>query len=104
MIPERIIRLLPLAENKMLNDIGGFLQRICDDIIREKKGGLEKESSLAEHDILSRIIQTNEFTDDEVSNQMLTFLAAGVSLCHIFFLNNNTYPLPYFPANKDPQD
>lgn len=79
-IPERIIRLLPLQENSTLNEIGGYLKNVCSDIIREKKGGLEKKGQLAEHDILSRIIETGEFTDDEVSNQMVTFLAAGVRL------------------------
>lgn len=77
MIPEWVIRRLPLKENDTLNEIGGYLQSVCSDIIREKKGGLEKKGALAEHDILSRIIQSGEFTDDEVSNQMMTFLAAG---------------------------
>lgn len=80
MIPEWIIRCLPLKENDTLNEIGGFLRNLCSDIIREKKSSLQKSGDLAEHDILSRIIQTGEFTDDEVSNQMVTFLAAGVSL------------------------
>lgn len=80
MIPEWVIRYLPLKENDTLNEIGGYLQNVCSDIIKEKKGGLEKKGELAEHDILSRIIQTGEFTDSEVTDQMVTFLAAGVSL------------------------
>lgn len=79
MIPEWIIRLLPLKENETLNTIGGYLRNLCGEIIREKKSDLEKSDDLAEHDILSRIIQTGEFTDEEVANQMVTFLAAGVS-------------------------
>lgn len=78
MIPEYIIRLLPLKENHLLNDIGGYLRRICDDIIAEKKT-LKKSAHVAEHDILSDIIQTGYFTDKGLSEQMMTFLSAGVS-------------------------
>lgn len=79
MIPEYIIRMLPLKENNTLNTIGGYLTNLCGEIIKEKKGDLQKSGDLAEHDMLSRIIQTGEFTDEEVANQMVTFLAAGVS-------------------------
>lgn len=77
-IPEWIIRRLPLKENDLLNNIGGYLRNVCNDIIVEKKGDLQKTGDVAEHDILSRIIQTGEFSDEEVSHQMVTFLAAGV--------------------------
>lgn len=79
MIPEWIIRRLPLKENDTLNNIGGYLRNVCSDIIKVKKNDLKETGDVAEHDILSRIIQTGEFTDEEVSNQMVTFLAAGVS-------------------------
>ncbi|KAJ4390859.1 hypothetical protein N0V93_004458 [Gnomoniopsis smithogilvyi] len=77
LIPEWFIRCLPLKENDTLNNIGGYLRNVCSDIISEKKNDLKKTGDVAEHDILSRIIQTGEFTDEEVSNQMVTFLAAG---------------------------
>lgn len=70
----------------MLNKIGGYLRGVCSDIIREKKSHLQKSGDVADHDILSRIIQTGEFTDPEVADQMLTFLAAGVSLLCISWL------------------
>lgn len=80
MIPEWIIRRMPLKENDTLNSIGGYLRNVCSDIINEKKSDLKATGDVAEHDILSRIIQTGEFSDEEVSNQMVTFLAAGVSV------------------------
>lgn len=89
-IPEWVIRRLPLKENGVLNEIGGYLRNVCSDIIREKKSGLEKKGELAEHDILSRIIQTGEFSDSEVTNQMVTFLAAGVRLA--VFSRNMSLP------------
>lgn len=79
MMPEWIIRLMPIKENTILNDLGGYLRNVCRDIIGEKKRDLKESGNLAEHDILSRIIQTGEFTDEEVCDQMVTFLAAGVS-------------------------
>lgn len=74
-----------MKENDMLNNIGGYLRGVCSDIIREKKSHLQKSGDVAEHDILSRIIQTGEFTDAEVADQMLTFLAAGVSFSSLFW-------------------
>lgn len=91
-IPEWLIRRLPLKENGVLNEIGGYLRGVCSDIIREKKSGLEKKGELAEHDMLSRIIQTGEFTDSEVMNQMLTFLAAGVSLVDLLTISLLSIP------------
>lgn len=79
MIPEWLIRVLPFKENKTLNEIGTFLRSVCRDIIKQKKYELQEGGDLSEYDILSRIIQTGDFTDAEVGDQMLTFLAAGVS-------------------------
>lgn len=79
MIPEWLIRILPFKENKTLNEIGTFLRGVCRDIIKQKKYELQEGGDLSEYDILSRIIQTGDFTDAEVGDQMLTFLAAGVS-------------------------
>lgn len=79
MIPEWLVRALPFKENKVLNEIGTFLRGVCRDIIKQKKFELQEGGDLSEHDILSRIIQTGDFTDAEVGDQMLTFLAAGVS-------------------------
>ncbi|KAG8167089.1 hypothetical protein KVR01_002778 [Diaporthe batatas] len=79
MIPEWLIRVLPLKENKTLNEIGTFLRGVCRDIIKQKKFELQEGGDLSEHDILSRIIQTGDFTDVEVGDQMLTFLAAGTT-------------------------
>lgn len=79
MIPEWLIRVLPFKENKTLNEIGTFLRGVCRDIIKQKKYELQEGGDLSEYDILSRIIQTGDFTDAEVGDQMLTFLAAGVS-------------------------
>ncbi|ORY68971.1 cytochrome P450 [Pseudomassariella vexata] len=77
-IPESIVRRLPLKTNETLNRIGTFLRHTCYDIIQEKNRELmEKGTGLAEYDILSRIVQTGEFTDAEIVDQMLTFLAAG---------------------------
>lgn len=86
MMPEWIIRLMPLKENDLLNDVGGYLRNVCRDIIAEKKRDLKESGDVAETDILSRIIQTGEFTDEEVSDQMVTFLAAGVSSNSALFL------------------
>ena len=78
---------LPLKVNEMFNRTGVFLRGTCFKILEEKKVEVLKQN-IAQHDILSRIIQTGEFTDSEIVDQMLTFLAAGVSTLTATFLKD----------------
>jgi cytochrome P450 len=44
--------------------------------VREKRGFIkrEREESI---DLLSKLMKSNDFSDDELVDQLLTFLAAG---------------------------
>lgn len=90
--PVYLVKLLPLANNKMLDSIGGFLRQTCREIIADKKQ--HADEALQDYDILSSILRSGELTDDELMDQMLTFLAAGVS---------HSPPLPSTPPSNPAQ-
>lgn len=78
--PEWFLSRLPLKVNEMLNRNCGFLRGLCFSIVAEKKEEMLRKEKTSEYDILTQVMKTGEFTDSEVVDQMLTFLAAGVSL------------------------
>ena len=56
--------------------ITGNLHRICNQLVREKREMIKTSSD--EHlDILSVLIKSNDFSDQQLVDQLLTFLAAG---------------------------
>ena len=84
MLPTWFVKALPLANNRMMSTIGGFLRQTCADIVIEKKRDIKKQPDAVatagqDFDILSQIMKTGELSDDEIIDEMLTFLAAGVS-------------------------
>lgn len=82
--PQTILRRLPWAVNKIIDRESGYLRDVCRGILREKHEALrarEKSKDIEEEtDILSNIIGTGEISDEQVVDEMLTFIAAGVSL------------------------
>jgi cytochrome P450 len=44
--------------------------------VREKRGFIKRESEES-IDFLSKLMKSNDFSDDELVDQLLTFLAAG---------------------------
>ncbi|KAK8046068.1 cytochrome P450 monooxygenase [Apiospora saccharicola] len=78
MLPQWIVKWLPLSSNRILTEISTFLKKTCGEILQDKKREIaEGKNSLPDYSILKRIIETGELTDDETEDQMLTFLAAG---------------------------
>lgn len=89
MLPQWIVQWLPLSSNRILDEISSFLKKTCGEILEDKKREIaEGKDSLPDYSILKRIIETGELTDEETKDQMLTFLAAGVSGSYfvLFFL------------------
>lgn len=80
-LPQWFARHLPWRMNTILDQETGFLRSLCRDIVREKREALRSCKADAEEleaDILGTIMLRGEFSDDELIDQMLTFLAAGV--------------------------
>jgi cytochrome P450 len=82
------IRMFPWKMNDLFIYLTSSLDNICRDLIREKREAIVKKDD--DHfDILSLLIKSNNFDDEVLKDQLLTFLAAGyVGLLH-------SYPLPF---------
>lgn len=71
-----IVRMLPWKMNQKFLDMTGTLDRICKERIKEKRDAMQNKTD--DHfDILSLLIKSNNFDDEVLKDQLLTFLAAG---------------------------
>nr|POF14325.1 putative cytochrome p450 4d14 [Quercus suber] len=76
--PSNIIRRLPWKMNEASKRIETNLARICVELVQQKKAAMKTDSDADAHkDILSLLIRTNNFSDRQLADQLLTFLAAG---------------------------
>lgn len=77
-IPGWVFPYVPLKRNIELRQAAQTLRDICRDLIRQKKSDLESElADKTEKDILTVALSYGGFTEDELIEQLLTFLAAG---------------------------
>ncbi|OOF92899.1 hypothetical protein ASPCADRAFT_133286 [Aspergillus carbonarius ITEM 5010] len=80
LLPQWFARRLPWRLNHVIDTETGFLRELCKDIVLEKKASIVTTKPTAaelEADILGTMMLGGDFTDDELVDQMLTFLAAG---------------------------
>ena len=76
LFPQSIVNMLPWKMNNVMRSITGNLRTICGQLVREKRDAVKIKGE--EHlDILSVLIKSNNFSDDQLVDQLLTFLAAG---------------------------
>jgi len=73
----RFVGMMPWGLNEVFERCTGSLTRICENIVREKRESLKRDEKGDHLDILSILIQSNNFSDRELADQILTFLAAG---------------------------
>jgi cytochrome P450 len=70
------VRMLPWKMNDMFQRLTSTLSDLCMPMLQEKKDAIIKSKD--DHfDILSLLIKTGNFTDGQLRDQLLTFLAAG---------------------------
>lgn len=74
--PVWFLRHFPWKMNQRIMESAFNLRTICRKIITEKRAAIS-EKHLEEKDILSMLIRTDQFNDDDLVDQLLTFLAAG---------------------------
>jgi cytochrome P450 len=67
---------LPWKLNERVRITASNLKRICTEFVQEKKSKMKLESEESV-DILSIMIRSNNFSDEGLVDQLLTFLAAG---------------------------
>ncbi|KAL3471227.1 cytochrome P450 [Aspergillus californicus] len=80
LLPQWFAKRIPWRLNKVVDNEIGYLRSICNDIVVEKRAAITATKATAselEADILGSMMLSNDFTDDELVDQMLTFLAAG---------------------------
>lgn len=75
-LPEWLLRALPIKRNDELRNAISTIQRVSRDLIHSKRAKLEK-GSRTDVDILSVAIESGGFSDEDLVNQLMTFLAAG---------------------------
>jgi hypothetical protein len=74
--PKWLIETLPWKLNERVRVTTSRLKEICTEFVGQKKAKMkfENEESI---DILSIMIRSNDFSDENLVDQLLTFLAAG---------------------------
>ena len=79
LFPPWLISMLPWQLNERVRITTSNLRRICKEFVVEKKSKMKHSSPETPdgRDILSIMIQSNDFSDDNLVDQLLTFLAAG---------------------------
>lgn len=76
MVPGWLVNNLPIARNNDMNEASATIRDLCRREIKEKKDKLEKGAA-PDVDILSIALRSGGFTDENLVDQMMTFLAAG---------------------------
>ncbi|KAF2499486.1 putative P450 monooxygenase [Lophium mytilinum] len=76
LISQRLLRALPWRINEVIRITSSNLKAICRQFVQEKKQ-LMRTQKEDQKDILSVLIESNDFSDDSLVDQLLTFLAAG---------------------------
>jgi cytochrome P450 len=80
LFPQWLVKLVPVRANIELPRRISYLRRVFHDILREKRTQLTEKPSDVDGDILGTMMRGGEFSDSELVDQMLTFLAAGVRI------------------------
>lgn len=86
-IPLWILTILPVQRNNDVTTASTYIKNVCRDMIKTKKaqiaaaekkaGGKDIEDSAVGVDILSVALRSGGFSDENLVDQMMTFLAAG---------------------------
>lgn len=75
-LPFSLIRRLPVQANTDIPAAAEIIKRTCRELIRSKTERL-KDNASADVDILSVALSSGMFSEDDLVNQLMTFLAAG---------------------------
>ncbi|KAF2713483.1 cytochrome P450 [Pleomassaria siparia CBS 279.74] len=76
LLPQWFLIALPMKRNDEMSSAIKTIKSVAADLIRGKRAKLEKGGE-SEVDILSVALESGGFTDDDLVNQLMTFLAAG---------------------------
>ncbi|EKD18502.1 putative cytochrome P450 [Drepanopeziza brunnea f. sp. 'multigermtubi' MB_m1] len=77
MTSPRFVKMLPWKLNETLSKTMGALRGACQQLLADKKAALAADNKEQTVNILSLLIQSNNFSDEMLIDQLLTFIAAG---------------------------
>lgn len=83
-----MVRMLPWKMNDVFQSRTNSLRATCKQLIESKREDIVKQHT-ENFDILSTLIQTDNFSDEELSDQLLTFLAAGYAFFFLILVLNH---------------
>ncbi len=75
-LPNWLVGRLPVRRNNDVQAASRFIRKTCRELIIEKKEKLERKE-LTDVDILSVALESGAFSDENLVDQLMTFLAAG---------------------------
>ena len=76
LLPGWFVNLLPIKRNSTVEQSSCVIRGVCRELIAEKKQKLANKA-LDDRDILSVALESGGFTDENLVDQLMTFLAAG---------------------------
>ncbi|KAI0172152.1 cytochrome P450 [Hypoxylon sp. FL1284] len=72
----RLVRMIPWKMNQVFEQATLALRQICSQLVRDKREAIRKNEG-DNVDILSLLIKSENFSDSNLCDQLLTYLAAG---------------------------
>lgn len=75
-VPMWILFRMPFKRNKEVREARALIRRVCHELIEEKKAKIATGKS-TDVDILSVALSSGGFSDENLVDQLMTFLAAG---------------------------
>lgn len=75
-LPTRVLRSIPTAGNAAIKKATGTIRGVCQDMIDAKRRKIANKERL-DLDILSVALESGLFSDENLVDQLMTFLAAG---------------------------
>lgn len=76
-LPFWLLTKLPFRRNLAVFQAVNIIKRTCRQLISKKMARLEQKDNQVDVDILSVALESGSFTEENLVNQMMTFLAAG---------------------------
>ncbi|MCJ1387575.1 hypothetical protein MMC18_000418 [Xylographa bjoerkii] len=76
-IPIQLLRMLPLKRNDEIMAASDVIKSVSRNLIRSKQRKMAEEKGRADVDILSVALESGGFSEEDLVNQMMTFLVAG---------------------------
>ncbi|CAO1597090.1 hypothetical protein XANCAGTX0491_000918 [Xanthoria calcicola] len=76
-LPFWLVRSIPVARNKDIPAAVQTIRRTCHQLVEDKKQALESKDQQPGKDIISVALSSGGFTEENLVDQMMTFLAAG---------------------------